>query len=121
MNGELGAISVSDSVFTSLAARAALSVDGITKFGTTFSEMVINLVKRNGRRGIDVEIGTTEIALDMRLVIEHGRNIPEVARKAQEAVKKEIEHWTGFSVVEINLSFVDVSFTTPVAELSRLK
>ncbi|MEO2202134.1 Asp23/Gls24 family envelope stress response protein [Paenibacillus pabuli] len=121
MNGQLGQITVNDTVFKSMAARATLSVEGITEFGSTFSEKVVNLVTRKGNSGINIEVGTEEIAVDMKLVLEYGRNIPETAAKVQKAVRDELQEWTGYRVVEVNVLFVDLNIKTESRELARAR
>ena len=57
-----------------------------------------------------VEVGETEAAVDLYIVVKYGVRIPDVALAVQENVKQAIETMTGLSVVEINIHVQGVGF-----------
>ena len=65
---------------------------------------------RNLSKGVKVEVGQSECAVDLYIIIEYGYNIPEVAQAIQENVKRTIEVMTGLNVVEVNLHVLGVHF-----------
>ena len=61
------------------------------------------LGKKNFAKGVKVEVGETEAAVDLYIIVKYGVRIPEVALAVQENVKQAIETMTGLSVVEVNI------------------
>jgi uncharacterized alkaline shock family protein YloU len=59
-------------------------------------------------QGVGVEVGESEAAVDLQIVVEYGVSIADVGRSIQRNVKKSIERMTGLSVVEVNVSVDDV-------------
>ena len=61
------------------------------------------LGKKNFAKGVKVEVGETEAAVDLYIIVKYGVRIPEVALAVQENVKQAIETMTGLTVVEVNI------------------
>ncbi|HCJ09808.1 MAG TPA: Asp23/Gls24 family envelope stress response protein, partial [Clostridiales bacterium] len=61
-------------------------------------------------KGVKMEGGAREAALDLFLVVEYGVRIPEVAQRVQESVKQAVESMTGLQVVEVNIHIQGVAF-----------
>ncbi len=93
---ELGCIHISEDVLASLAASAAVEVEGI-------SGMMNLATKKSNARGV-------RAAVDLYVMIRYGYAIPEVAEKIQTAVSNAIESMTGFSVKAVNVHVGGVSF-----------
>ncbi len=68
------------------------------------------LGRRNLARGVKVEVGEREAAVDLFIIVEFGVRIPDVALRVQENVKQAIESMTGLAVVEVNMHVQGVSF-----------
>jgi uncharacterized alkaline shock family protein YloU len=84
-------------------------VEGITEM----------LGKKNVTKGIKVEVGTEEAAVDISVSIKYGFKIKEVCENIQLAVKNAIETMTGLKVIEINVFVQSVTFDQPEPEPSR--
>ena len=65
---------------------------------------------KNLSKGVKVEVGAHEVAVDLFIVVEYGVSIPNVALSVQEAVKEAIESMTGLLVVEANVHVQGVNF-----------
>jgi uncharacterized alkaline shock family protein YloU len=61
------------------------------------------LGRKNLTKGVKVEVGEKEAAIDLYIIIEYGCRIPDVAWNIQEKVKKSVETMTGLQVVEVNI------------------
>ena len=68
------------------------------------------LKKKNLAKGVKVEVGERQAAVDLYVILEYGAKVPEVAYKIQENVKRAIESMTGLEVVEVNVHVQGVSF-----------
>src|SRR5438067_12589158 len=62
----------------------------------------------NFSHGIGVEVGETEAAVDLDIVVEYGVSIAELGRSIQRNVKQAVERMTGLRVVEVNVAVDDV-------------
>ena len=65
---------------------------------------------KNITRGVKVELGTEEAAVDIYLIIEYGTPIQTAASNVQENVRKAIESMTGLHVVRVDVHVQGVSF-----------
>ncbi|KAE8559358.1 Asp23/Gls24 family envelope stress response protein, partial [Paenibacillus polymyxa] len=76
-------------------------------FAGGFAEL---LGRKNLSKGVKVEVGQREAAVDVSVIIEYGNRLPEVAAAIQHNVKRSIENMTGLNVVEVNVQIHDVQF-----------
>ncbi|WP_375221794.1 Asp23/Gls24 family envelope stress response protein [Symbiobacterium thermophilum] len=108
-------IRIADDVVGVIAGIAALEVDGVAGMsGGLAAEVGERMTgKKNPSKGVKVQIGEKEVAIDLYIVVEFGVRIPEVATKVQEAVKRAVESMTGLECVEINIHVQGVSFKEP--------
>lgn len=103
-NVEYGLIKISDEVVATVAGLAASEVDGIWSMSGGFAGNLSDLLgRKNLSKGVKVEVGEEEAAVDLNVVVEYGIKIPDVAWKVQENVKSAIETMTGLKVVEVNI------------------
>lgn len=99
-----GKISFNNDVIATIAALAAIDVPGVAGMSGGFTAGVAELLgRKNLTKGVKVEIGTQECAIDMNLVIKYGSKIHEVCQNIQQSVKKSVEMMTGLIVVETNV------------------
>jgi len=107
----LGAIKIADEVVSIIAGLATTEIDGIAGMsGGVVGGIAEMLGKKNFSKGVKVEVGEKEAAVDLYVIVKYGARIPDVALAAQENVKKEIETMTGLSVVEVNIHVQGVHF-----------
>ncbi|MCY1691561.1 Asp23/Gls24 family envelope stress response protein [Exiguobacterium sp. SL14] len=59
-------------------------------------------------KGIDAEVGERQVALDLKVIVEYGKNIPSIFQDAVLKIKKSVHDMTGLDVVEINMHVEDV-------------
>lgn len=108
---EGGRIVFADDVVATIAALAVSDVEGVAAMSggmvEGFTEM---LGKKNMTKGIKVEVGTEEAAVDVSVNIRYGFKIRDVCEKIQLAVKNAIETMTGLRVVEVNVFVQSVTF-----------
>ena len=101
---ELGNIRIADDVVKTIAAKAAVDVEGVYKrAGGVVDEVSKMLGKKRPTNGVKVEVGEVECSIEVYLVIKYGYKIPEVAEEVQKAVLEEVSNLTGLKVVEVNV------------------
>ena len=72
------------------------------------------LGRKNFSKGVKVEVGEKEAAIDLYIIVKYGVRIPDIALNVQEAVKTAIENMTGLSTVEVNVHVQGVGFPEDV-------
>ncbi|MDQ1913147.1 Asp23/Gls24 family envelope stress response protein [Paenibacillus sp. GD4] len=108
---QTGLIRISDDVVATIAGLAALETPGIAAMSGGISEgLAKRLSGKNVQRGVSVEVGQVEAAIDLRVIVNYGSKIQEVCRDLQENVREAVENMTGLSVVEVNVKVEGVAF-----------
>ena len=109
--GALGAVRIADEVVSIIAGLAATEVNGIEGMsGGLVGGIAEMLGRKNFAKGVKVEVGEKEAAVDLYIIVKYGVRIPDVALLVQENVKQAIETMTGLSVVEVNVHVQGVGF-----------
>lgn len=109
-----GRTSIADVVVVKIAGMAAREVPGVHDMGGGLSRTLGAVRERvpggrpNVGRGVKVEVGERQTALDLDLVVEYGVPITDVARDVRENVIAAVERMTGLEVVEVNVAIGDV-------------
>jgi uncharacterized alkaline shock family protein YloU len=124
---QAGNIRISDDVVATIAGLAAVETSGVTAMSGGISEgLAKRLSGKNVQKGVSVEVGQTEAAIDLRVIVTYGIQIHEVCQQLQENVKEAVENMTGLTVVEVNVKvegviFKGEDFEEPVSSTFRLK
>ncbi|HHU33247.1 MAG: Asp23/Gls24 family envelope stress response protein [Zhaonellaceae bacterium] len=122
---QIGSIRIADEVVAIIAGLAATEVKGVAGMSGGIAGGIAEMLgRKNLSKGVKVQVGEKEAAIDLFLAIEYGTNIPEIATEVQENVKKAIENMTGLTVVEVNVHVQGVIFSnmeTHSEEDSRVK
>jgi uncharacterized alkaline shock family protein YloU len=64
----------------------------------------------NYSRGVSVEVGEEEAAIDLTMAVEYGVSIPQVTEAARRSVINRVENLVGLQVTEVNITVNDVQF-----------
>lgn len=106
-----GQIRIADDVVAVIAGIAATDTEGIYAMSGGITEGLANrLMGKNIRKGVKVEVGTMETAIDLRVIVTYGSKIDEVCRQLQQNVRDAVESMTGLKVVEVNIQVDGVEF-----------
>jgi uncharacterized alkaline shock family protein YloU len=116
---EMGAVRIANEVVSIIAGLAATEVQGVAGMSGGIAGGIAEMLgKKNLSKGVKVEAGEKECAVDLYIIVNYGVEIPVVARQIQENVKRAIETMTGLIVVEVNVHVLGVHFPhiAPVEE-----
>ncbi|MFC8044565.1 Asp23/Gls24 family envelope stress response protein [Nocardia sp. NPDC057353] len=109
-----GTTTIADMVVQKIAGLAAREVRGVHALGAGSSRAFAALRDRipgasaSVGQGVSVEVGETQAAVDVEIVVEYGVAIAEIARAVRRNVITAIEQMTGLEVVEVNINVNDV-------------
>ena len=109
-SGIAGSLTLSEEVVATIAGLAAKDVDGIFSVGKT---PFMNFGD-NPKRGVGVEVGKTQAAFDLDVVVEYGHDIREVARALRVKTAAEVSKMAGREVVEVDVRVVDIKLPNQV-------
>jgi uncharacterized alkaline shock family protein YloU len=114
-----GQITVAENVVQKIAGKACREIAGVHAMGTggprafgAIRERIPGSTGPNVAQGVGVEVGETEAAIDLDIVVEYGSSIAELGRSIQRNVKQSVERMTGLNVVEVNIVVDDVYLPT---------
>jgi len=108
----LGSIRIADEVVRIIAGLAATEIPGVAGMsGGIVGGIADMLGRKNLSKGVKVDVGEKEAAIDIFAVVEYGSKIPEVASQIQQKVKNAVQEMTGLNVVEVNVNIQGVVFS----------
>ncbi|MFH9615072.1 Asp23/Gls24 family envelope stress response protein [Streptomyces pratensis] len=115
-NGERsgrGRTTIADGVVATIAGIAIRETDGVHSVGRGASKAMGAVAGRvggtsGGGRGVKVEVGEKQTAVDVDIEVEYGIPIHELADRIRTRVTDAVETMTGLEVVEININVFGV-------------
>ena len=115
---ERGGTNIENTVVQKIAGIAAQEVDGVRMgggssqaIGGILSSVTGGNVGGGGQsRGVSVEVGEVESAIDVTLTVEYGKSIPQIAEAVRRNIINRVENLVGLNVTEVNVSVNDVFF-----------
>lgn len=115
INNALGTIHIADEVVSIIAGLAATEVEGVAGMSGGIAGGIAEILgRKNFSKGVKVEVGEKEAAIDLYIIVKYGVRIPDIALNVQEDVKAAIENMTGLSTVEVNVHVQGVGFPEDV-------
>lgn len=76
----------------------------------TVGQFIGNLTGGSGIPQVSVEVGEKEAAVDLKVTVDYGQEIPRVTQDLRNAVIQRVENTTGLKVTEVNIDVEDVAF-----------
>lgn len=124
---EIGNVKISEEVVAIIAGVAAMDVPGVAGMSGGIAGGIAEILgRKNLSKGVKVEVGEKEAAIDLYIIVEYGCRIPDVSWDIQEKVKNAVQTMTGLDVIEINIHVQGVNIEKeskkePGDEISRVK
>ena len=111
---ERGSTTISDTVVATIAGRAAQEVEGVHMGGSASRAaggFLGNITGSESQtRGVSVEVGQVEAAIDLTMGVEYGRNILQAVDEVRRRISDRVQSITGLSVTELNVTVSDIIF-----------
>jgi uncharacterized alkaline shock family protein YloU len=111
---EMGTTTVSNSVVSQIAGIAAQEVEKVQMGGGAtaavggFLQSVTGSSGGNLSKGVTVEVGEEETAIDLTMAVEYGQSIPRLTDAVRRNVINRVENLAGLRVNEVNITVNDV-------------
>lgn len=105
-----GQLTYEDKVIEKIVGLAVEHVNGLLAInGGFFSNIKEKLVNTNNvTDGVNVEVGTKQVAVDLDAVVEYQQHVPTIFDQIKKVVEEEITKMTDLEVVEVNVNVVDI-------------
>lgn len=120
LQSDKGVTKIGDAVVSQIAGIAAQEVEKVQMGGGTsaavggFLQSVTGSVTGssssggNFSKGVSVEVGSQEAAIDLTMAVEYGQSIPQLTEAARRNVINKVESLVGLHVTEVNITVNDV-------------
>ena len=114
LQSERGRTTISDAVVSQIAGIAAQEVEKVQMGGGAtaavggFLQSVTGSSSGNYARGVTVEVGEEEAAVDLTMAVEYGYSVPQLTEAVRRNVINRVENLTGLRVTEVNITVNDV-------------
>jgi uncharacterized alkaline shock family protein YloU len=120
---ERGGTRIEDNVVAKIAGIAGQEVEGVQMGGGTARAIggFLDSVTGGGgeARGVAVEVGEVEAAIDLSMAVEYGRPIPQISEAVRRNVINRIENLTGLQITQVNITVNDVLLPEERPQLER--
>jgi uncharacterized alkaline shock family protein YloU len=120
---ERGSTRIEDNVVAKIAGIAGQEVEGVQMGGGTARAIggFLDSVTGGGgeARGVAVEVGEVEAAIDLTMAVEYGRPIPQISEAVRRNIINRIESMTGLQVTQVNITVNDVLLPEERPQLER--
>ncbi|RCH70031.1 Asp23/Gls24 family envelope stress response protein [Streptomyces sp. SDr-06] len=121
-----GRTTIAGGVVEKIAGMAAREVPGVNSLGSGLARTLgaMRPGRASATRGVKVEVGERQTAIDLEIVVEYGVSIADVAAEIRLNVIGAVERMTELEVVEVNIAVSDVHLpdeSEPEAPESRLQ
>ena len=102
---DLVSIKIHKKVIAEIAVSALEEVDGVSALPKDFIGNLKDLFGCRHYTGVSVSIDkNNQVTVEVKVLIRYGKNIPEVARQAQDAIRAAIERTVDVDLKDVNVS-----------------
>ena len=103
-------VHISQEAICTVAAMAAVEVDGVAGLSNLGSDIAGIAGKKNLSRAIRLRSEEDALSIDLSLLVKFGMNIQTVAKNVQDAVRTSVESVIGLQVASVNVHVSGVAF-----------
>lgn len=109
-NTHQNTLTFENQVIKKIAGIAANEIKGILSMSGGFMSGLTDRFRSTEdiTKGINAEVGEKQVALDLKVIVEYGKNVPAIFSETVNNVKKSVHDMTGLEVVEVNMHVEDV-------------
>lgn len=103
-------VTYDEKVIQKIVGHALENIDGLLAIsGGFFANVKDKLVNSDDvTTGVNVEVGKEEVATDLDIIVEYGKDIPLIAEGIKAIVAQNVDVMTHLKVVEVNVNVADI-------------
>ncbi|WP_247934881.1 Asp23/Gls24 family envelope stress response protein [Streptococcus mitis] len=105
-----GELTYEDKVIQKIIGLSLENVSGLLEIdGGFFANLRDKIVNTDSvTSGVNVEVGKTQVAVDLNVVVEYQKNVPTLYEEIRKVVTSQISKMTDLEVVEVNVNVIDI-------------
>ena len=105
-----GELTYEDKVIQKIIGLSLEKVDGLLAVdGGFFSNLTDKIINTDHvANGVNVEVGKEQVAVDLNVVVEYQKNVPDLYKHIKEVVASQVSKITDLEVIEVNVNVVDI-------------
>jgi len=105
-----GELTYEDKVIQKIIGLSLEKVDGLLAVdGGFFSNLTDKIINTDHvGNGVNVEVGKEQVAVDLNIIVEYKKNVPELYQEIKKVITNDISNITDLEVVEVNVNVVDI-------------
>ena len=105
-----GELTFDNDVIKKFIGQALENVSGLLAVdGGFFSNLTDKLINTdNVTSGVNIEVGKEQVAVDLNIIVEYKKNVPEIFEEIKRVITTDINKMTGLEVVEVNVNVIDI-------------
>ena len=105
-----GELTYEDKVIQKIIGLSLEKVDGLLAVDGGFLSNLADKIVNTDHvgNGVNVEVGKEQVAVDLNVVVEYQKNVPDLYKHIKEVVVSQVSKITDLEVVEVNVNVVDI-------------
>lgn len=105
-----GQLTFNDKVIQKIIGIAMEKIDGLLNVKGGFFSSVAEKVANtdNVTAGIETEVGKKQVAVDMEIICEYGKDAASIYNEIKKVVVAEVKKMTHLEVIEVNVNVADI-------------
>ena len=105
-----GELTFDNDVIKKIIGQALENVSGLLAVdGGFFSNLTDKLINTdNVTSGVNIEVGKEQVAVDLNIIVEYKKSVPEIFEEIKRVITTDINKMTGLEVVEVNVDVIDI-------------
>ena len=109
-NEARGELTFDNDVIKKIIGQALENVSGLLAVdGGFFSNLTDKLINTdNVTSGVNIEVGKEQVAVDLNIIVEYKKSVPEIFEEIKRVITTDINKMTGLEVVEVNVNVIDI-------------
>lgn len=105
----LGKINISEEVITTIAELAVAEVKELGEVRGSLANQVARVFGGRGK-GVETKLEDDSVKFSLRVSLQYGQPIPQVAQKIQDTVARRVEEMTGLNVSAVDIYIQEIRF-----------
>ena len=105
-----GELTFDNDVIKKIIGQALENVSGLLAVdGGFFSNLTDKLINTdNVTSGVNIEVGKEQVAVDLNIIVEYKKSVPEIFEEIKRVITTDIKKMTGLEVIEVNVNVIDI-------------
>lgn len=115
----IGEIEISKDVITTIAAVAALEVEGLVEQSSKSG--ISSVFNRGSSKTVETDLEEGRVKINVNIAVQYGYPVHETAQQVQDNVEKQVEEMTGLEVSEVNVDVSALAFEGEEGEIEEIE